>query len=63
MKWAYRLGLVLVFAAAFFAGSTIGHHSNDEELDAIEAECEESGGVLARTRSGYACAVPLYQAI
>lgn len=63
MKWAFRLGVVMIFVAAFFAGSTLEHRSNDEELDAMEAECEESGGVLARTRSGYACVVPAHQAI
>lgn len=63
MKWVFRLGLVMMFVAAFFAGRTSISHSNDEELNAVEAECEESGGVLARTRLGYACVVPLYQAI
>lgn len=64
MKWVFRLGLVMIFVAAFFAGRTsVNHYSNDEELDAMEAECDEAGGVLARTRSGYACVVPAYQAI
>ena len=64
MKWVFRLGLVMIFVAAFFAGRTsVSHYSDDEELNAMEAECEESGGVLARARSGYVCVVPAHQAI
>lgn len=63
MKWAYRAGLAVLLVVAYFAGHTTGHSSSDEELDIAEAECEEAGGVLARTRSGYACVVPAHHAI
>jgi len=63
MKWAVRAGILIAFVAALFAGRTIGNAIWDDELDAIEADCEESGGVLARTRSGYVCVVPIHQAI
>lgn len=63
MKWLYRIGLVIVFIASFSAGYTASNLIWDDDLDAIEADCEESGGVLARARSGYVCVVPIHQAI
>lgn len=63
MKWVYRIGLIIVFVAAFIAGQVTSNIVWNDDLDALEADCEESGGVLARTRSGYVCVVPIHQAI
>ena len=36
---------------------------NEKNLDALEAACESSLGVLARMRQGYKCVVPVHQLI
>jgi hypothetical protein len=62
IKFLYGVSVALILAGGF--GIVVkAETENEKNLDALEAACESSLGVLARMRQGYKCVVPVHQLI